>query len=273
MAKLFLSYSRRDALRATRFAEWLEREGHDVWRDDDDISGGASFSSEIEAALKACDAVLVLWSQSSHNSAWVRDEAAVGRDSGKLLPFILDQSDAPLGFRQFQTIDLSKWKRGEPQKAAQIRRAIAKFSPAHPGGPTEARHPADKGSRGIRPRAIAIAGLAIAAIAGIAGYFIIDGAKSDTTTISIVGPSEGSAASDYASSIAAEMAPVLAARAQDATIIDSADGNGEQTDYRLRVAIAQNGTSSEGTLALTSRLESGIICRAIGLRPTCLQSI
>ena len=58
MAKLFLSYSRRDVLRATRFAEWLEREGHDVWRDDDDISGGASFSSEIEAARKDCDAVL-----------------------------------------------------------------------------------------------------------------------------------------------------------------------------------------------------------------------
>lgn len=48
MAKLFLSYSRKDVLRAQHFAAWLEREGHHVWRDDTDIEGGASFSSEIE---------------------------------------------------------------------------------------------------------------------------------------------------------------------------------------------------------------------------------
>jgi len=51
MAKLFLSYSRKDETRARRLTEWLEREGHDVWRDEDDIGGGARFSSEIEKAL------------------------------------------------------------------------------------------------------------------------------------------------------------------------------------------------------------------------------
>ena len=39
MAKLFLSYSRKDALRAQRLTEWLERHDHDVWRDEDDIRG------------------------------------------------------------------------------------------------------------------------------------------------------------------------------------------------------------------------------------------
>lgn len=260
MAKLFLSYSRKDVLRATRFAEWLEREGHDVWRDDDDISGGASFSSEIEAALKGCDAVLVLWSQSSHDSAWVRDEAAVGREAGKLLPFTLDKSEAPLGFRQFQTIDLSRWRRGEPQKAAQIRQAIAKYSAADPNIPTDARHSADKSSSGMRrPLAIAIAGVAFIAVAGVTGYFVFGSAKSATTTISIVGASAGSFGADYASSIAAEMAPVLAARAENAIIVDPAAANGQKTDFRLRVAISRKDNSSEGTLALTSRQESGII--------------
>lgn len=260
MAKLFLSYARKDAVRASRFADWLEQEGHDVWRDDDDISGGASFSSEIETALKDCDAVLVLWSQSSHDSAWVRDEAAVGRDAGKLIPFSIDQSEAPLGFRQFQTIDLSKWKRGEPQKAPQIRQAIGKYSAARPSVPTDALN--SSGSTTRRPRRplqLAISGLAITAIAGVTGYFLLSGLKADTTTISIVGDPAGSSGSELASTISAELAPVLVARAEDATIIDPAEGNGEKPDFQLRIAITPDRSGATGRLALTSRNEAGII--------------
>src|SRR3982750_2606616 len=129
MAELFLSYSRKDEARARRFSDWLEREGHDVWRDEDDIGGGASFSSEIEKALKECGAVLVLWSVHSVQSAWVRDEAGYGRDAGKLIPISLDGTEPPLGFRQFQAIDLSRWKgRGEPSNAGRIRSAIARIT-------------------------------------------------------------------------------------------------------------------------------------------------
>src|SRR5438105_8476674 len=129
MAKLFLSYSRKDEARARRFTAWLEREGHDVWRDEDDIGGGASFSSEIESALKDSDAVLVLWSTASVQSAWVRDEAGYGRDAGKLIPFSLDRTEPPLGFRQFQSIDLSRWKgQREPPNADRIRSAIARVA-------------------------------------------------------------------------------------------------------------------------------------------------
>ena len=100
MAKLFLSYSRKDAARAQRFTEWLERDGHDVWRDEDDISGGASFSSEIEKALEESDAVIVLWSADSVQSGWVRDEAGYGRDKGKLIPLSLDSTEPDTAARE-----------------------------------------------------------------------------------------------------------------------------------------------------------------------------
>jgi tetratricopeptide (TPR) repeat protein len=61
----------------------------------------------IEEALKAADAVVVLWSRNSVESAWVRDEAAAGRDTGRLVPVTIDGTEPPLGFRQFQTIDMS----------------------------------------------------------------------------------------------------------------------------------------------------------------------
>jgi tetratricopeptide (TPR) repeat protein len=106
MAGVFLSYDRDDSDRTRPVAAALEKAGHDVWWDLH-VRGGAQFSKVIEEALKAADAVVVLWSQRSIESAWVRDEATAGRDSGKLVPVTIDGIEPPLGFRQFQTIDMS----------------------------------------------------------------------------------------------------------------------------------------------------------------------
>jgi tetratricopeptide (TPR) repeat protein len=116
MASIFLSYDREDVARARPVASLLERSGHSVWWDRR-IRGGREFAAEIEAALEAADRIVVLWSARAVKSAWVRDEAAVGRDSGRLVPATLDGTPPPLGFRQFQTIDLSKakWRGRSPQ--------------------------------------------------------------------------------------------------------------------------------------------------------------
>lgn len=114
MAKVFLSYDRDDTERARPVALALEKAGHSVWWDLH-IHGGEQYTKVIDEALKAADAVVVLWSNHSVDSAWVRDEAAAGRDSGRLVPVSLDGTDPPLGFRQFQTVDLTMWKgRGRP---------------------------------------------------------------------------------------------------------------------------------------------------------------
>ncbi len=109
MASVFLSYVHEDSDKARPIARTLERAGHQVWWDRF-IKGGAEYSDEIEAELSKADFVVVLWSERSIHSAWVRDEAEVGCHSGRLVPLRLDAADPPLGFRQFQTIDLSNWK-------------------------------------------------------------------------------------------------------------------------------------------------------------------
>jgi TolB-like protein len=60
--------------------------------------------------------VAVLWSQTSVASHWVRDEAQRGRERGCLVPLSLDGTMAPLGFRQFQLLDISGWS-GDPGDA------------------------------------------------------------------------------------------------------------------------------------------------------------
>lgn len=109
MASVFLSYDHDDASRAAPIADALEKAGHSVWWDRH-IHGGAEYNSEIESAVERSDAVVVLWSERSVRSAWVRDEAAEGRDQGKLIPVRLDAVKPPMGFRQYQTIDLSAQK-------------------------------------------------------------------------------------------------------------------------------------------------------------------
>ncbi|MCL6698034.1 TIR domain-containing protein [Sphingomonas sp. NSE70-1] len=101
-----MSYDRDDSDKARTIVLALESAGHSVWWDRH-IKGGAQYSKVIEQALMRADAVVVLWSEHSIDSAWVRDEAASGRDSGRLVPVTVDGSQAPLGFRQYQTIDLS----------------------------------------------------------------------------------------------------------------------------------------------------------------------
>ncbi len=71
---------------------------------------------------------MVLWSDASLESAWVQDEAAEGRDSGRLVPVLIEQVRPPLGFRQYQAIDLTDLKNSsQPKHLDELLRAISKM--------------------------------------------------------------------------------------------------------------------------------------------------
>ena len=75
--------------------------------------------------------MLVLWTEASVKSAWVQDEAAEGRNSGRLVPAVLNGVRPPLGFRQYQSIELGKWSgEGEPHQFTALLRAIDKAGDA-----------------------------------------------------------------------------------------------------------------------------------------------
>lgn len=120
-ATVFLSYSRADQKRALPVIKALEAAGLQVWWDGL-LEGGDTFLPTTEAALESADAVVVLWSKISIESNWVRDEAQRGRDRQCLVPLTIDGTMPPLGFRQFQVIDISKW-RGKAA-APEIEKAI-----------------------------------------------------------------------------------------------------------------------------------------------------
>lgn len=165
MAGIFLSYSREDRASAEDFARLLEQAGHEVWWDQH-IDGGSEFAGEIEAALDRSDVVLVAWSKESIKSRWVRDEASVGGDTGRLVPVTIDGSLPPMGFRQFHTLDLTGWSGGRRDpRAGQLLQAIERRLKDRSGDKAAASEPAApaqrKGTSAFRRRpalwAIAVA--------------------------------------------------------------------------------------------------------------------
>ena len=256
MAKLFLSYSRKDETKARRFTAWLEHEGHDVWRDEDDIGGGASFSTEIEKALGDCDAVLVLWSVESVQSAWVRDEAGFGRDAQKLIPFSLDGTEPPLGFRQFQAIDLARWKgRREPPTADRIRSAIGRVADLPQSQPAPRPAARRRLLDAVLGRPL-LAGSIIAAVALLAlALFVWQHWPGNQQIAIAVLPSSQSAdrslAADYANVAAADMAAFLPRRFDGATVIGPAHATGQRSMYRMEISADPHGAGVNATLTLS----------------------
>lgn len=108
MAQLFLSYAREDLDRARNLAHALLSLGWDVWWDRH-IPAGRVFEEVIEEAIEAAHCVVVLWSESSTNSRWVKTEASEGANRQILVPVQLDDCRIPLAFRQIQTADFREW--------------------------------------------------------------------------------------------------------------------------------------------------------------------
>jgi adenylate cyclase len=128
MARVFLSYAREDIEMARKLAGVLADAGQMVWWDRQ-VHGGANFSTEIDRELRNAEVVMVLWSSASIASAWVQDEAAEGRDSGRLVPAVLDSVKPPLGFRQLQCIDLSRWiEDGQTEPIDDLLSAVSKMA-------------------------------------------------------------------------------------------------------------------------------------------------
>ncbi|MEM1088893.1 MAG: TIR domain-containing protein [Pseudomonadota bacterium] len=163
MTDLFISYARGDHQQAGRLAAAMEAAGYSVWWDRQLLSGD-EFSAQIEESLKAATAVIVCWSVEASKSRWVRDEASLAADSGKLVAVSLDASDPPIGFRQFHCEDLSGWRGSADNRSIQqLLRAIrAKLDPDASAPVVEAADPS------MRPRSWVAAAAALGLIAFLA---------------------------------------------------------------------------------------------------------
>ncbi|MGB3845155.1 MAG: toll/interleukin-1 receptor domain-containing protein, partial [Sphingopyxis sp.] len=112
MVDVFISYSRDNKDRVATIAQAVEAAGYDVWWDAE-LPPHRSYGDVITEKIGMAKAAIVVWSQSSAQSEWVRAEADVARNQKKLVQTAIDDVMPPLPFNQIQFAELADWQ-GEP---------------------------------------------------------------------------------------------------------------------------------------------------------------
>ena len=123
MTDIFISYSHSDRDLARRVASGLIAAGASVWWDRE-LVGGDDFDSAILRELTGARCVIVLWTEASIRSNYVRDEAQVALDGGKLIPIASQEVDPPLGFRRVHLLRLGPAGPEDVEFARLLRRAV-----------------------------------------------------------------------------------------------------------------------------------------------------
>jgi TIR domain-containing protein len=108
---IFLSYSRRNKEIQQRVVGWLRTRGFSVWVDNEGLTPGTPvWEAEIERAIAAAAAAVVLLSPEAKNSQWVRAETEYAKKNGKRVYPVLIAGEVltsvPLGLLSHQFIDL-----------------------------------------------------------------------------------------------------------------------------------------------------------------------
>lgn len=134
MVDVFISYVREDRPFAERLASQLHRAGFNVWWDRQ-LLGGDDITSVIDEKISEARAIVVLWSEASSASTWVRSEASAGHALSKLVPVQIDDAPLPRPFDQLHTLDLAGWQGGWNASISElvksIRRAFKGKPPKH----------------------------------------------------------------------------------------------------------------------------------------------
>lgn len=113
MADIFISYSSQDRVIAQRFEAALGEAGYAVFRDQS-TPAGQDWDSWIRGQLASARLTLVLWSKASVASPNVRHEAIIARESGKLMPVMIDDlapTDFPMGLFMVHALKIGRSER------------------------------------------------------------------------------------------------------------------------------------------------------------------
>jgi TIR domain len=116
MADIFISYSSDDKTIVKQIASQLENKGWSVWWDRQ-IPIGQKYDTVIENELHKAGCVLVVWTQRSITSEWVKNEASEAAQKGILVPVVLEKIELPLAFKRIECAMLIGWKgeQGHPE--------------------------------------------------------------------------------------------------------------------------------------------------------------
>jgi hypothetical protein len=224
MADIFISYKKEDAGRVDRIVEGLRAEGFTVWWDHA-IAPGSQWDQTIQQELAAAKMVIAVWSKLSVDAPWVKEEAAVGKQKGKLLPVRIDNVDPPLGFGLIQMADLIGWD-GDRTQNPKWTHFLSSVKAVLQGQPMAGlERPVRR--RSTWPMMLGVSALFLAlAAGGVWAFFKVTGVE--TLTVESAGGSTTTITRTPTPGVEAGVAPSAAEQA----MFDKAQESRLKTDYQ-----------------------------------------
>ncbi len=115
MAKkdIFISYSSKDKDKATDLVSALEQFRDGIWIDRFEIDPGESWEEKITEGVENSKCLIILCSENSLNSEWVKNEVTLAQkaESNKfLIPVLIDNSQLPSYLKDKQYIEMKTWE-------------------------------------------------------------------------------------------------------------------------------------------------------------------
>ena len=113
---IFISYKREDSIVANRIKNALESKNIRIWWDEK-LQTGQKWEEKIDHMLYDSSVVLVLWSNLSIESDWVKHEASYAATNRKLVQAKISECTLPGPFQSRMATDLINWdERNDNQK-------------------------------------------------------------------------------------------------------------------------------------------------------------
>ncbi len=120
----FISHSSQDKDLARQLRARMRDEGLRVWLDEDEIKGGRELHPQIDEAIRQYDKLLLILSEASMQSKWVKTElrrarlAETGQTVRKLFPIRLVD---------FKLIEITAWTAFDSELGKDMAKAVREF--------------------------------------------------------------------------------------------------------------------------------------------------
>ena len=99
-ADIFISYKSEEEASARRIRQVLEDNGFSCWMAPDSIPAGSNYMKQIPQAIDRCKAMIILVSEKSQQSTWVKNEFSQAVTKDKLIiPYVIQDCELNDDFR------------------------------------------------------------------------------------------------------------------------------------------------------------------------------
>jgi hypothetical protein len=123
--KIFISHAWEDNEISRKLAEYLKRDGAEIWIDTSRISGGDSLPEVIGEGIEWCDIFILIWSKSAKSSYYVKLEWNCAIDNQKrIIPCLIDDEKLPTILSPFLHLGFENFDKGYYELALTLKLKI-----------------------------------------------------------------------------------------------------------------------------------------------------